>query len=381
MKSSPAPAPAVSSSRLHGLDHLRALAIIFVLVYHYGVIFPHPEWVSTIGEFGWTGVDLFFVLSGYLIASQLFAKVAAGQKISFPIFFVKRFFRIIPAYVVVVALYFLFPFLREREAPAPLWKYLTFTQNLLLDLRTQGTFSHAWSLCIEEQFYLFFPLILIALVHFKANKKGYWILLLLFAGGFAARLFGWFVMVVPVLDTDLFWVNWQKWIYYPTWCRLDGLLAGVSLAATMLAKNGNYLLLAAVPIFAVAYFFLGGERAFVSSVFGFSLVDIGFGFVVASAVVPSGLLYRFKSVITSYIAGLSYALYLVHKITIHVTQELLSTIQISRNSNTMLMICMAATLLAAMALNRLVEKPFLLWRDKLLNKKSPSQQQPASIII
>ena len=159
------------NNRLFGLDHLRALAIILVFVYHYGRLFPHPEWTNSISKFGWTGVDLFFVLSGYLIASQLFAKIAQERKISFKEFFLKRFFRIIPAYIVVVTTYFLFPSFREREALAPLWKYLTFTQNLGLDAVRQGTFSHAWSLCIEEQFYFFFPMILITLVYFKGIKK------------------------------------------------------------------------------------------------------------------------------------------------------------------------------------------------------------------
>lgn len=57
---------AANSTKLHGLDHLRALAITLVIVYHYGHLFPHPEWTNTVSEFGWTGVDLFFVLSGYL---------------------------------------------------------------------------------------------------------------------------------------------------------------------------------------------------------------------------------------------------------------------------------------------------------------------------
>src|ERR1700733_7711452 len=103
------------SHKLHGLDHLRAFAITFVFFYHYGRLFPHPQWTNTISEFGWSGVDLFFVLSGYLIASQLFKKISFQQKISLKEFFTKRFFRIIPAYLIVVALYFLFPFMRERE--------------------------------------------------------------------------------------------------------------------------------------------------------------------------------------------------------------------------------------------------------------------------
>ncbi|HEX4373461.1 MAG TPA: acyltransferase, partial [Puia sp.] len=139
--------------KFYGLDHLRALAITIVLLFHYQ-IFKHPGWIAKAGKFGWTGVDLFFVLSGYLIASQLFATMAKRKQISFPEFFIKRFFRIIPAYLVVVAVYFCVPAFREREALSPLWRFLTFTQNFHLDLRSSGTFSHSWSLCIEEQFYL-----------------------------------------------------------------------------------------------------------------------------------------------------------------------------------------------------------------------------------
>jgi peptidoglycan/LPS O-acetylase OafA/YrhL len=90
------------SHKLHGLDHLRAFAIIFVFFFHYGRLFPHPEWTNTISVFGWSGVDLFFVLSGYLIASQLFKKIATQNKISLKEFFVKRFFRIIPIYLLLL---------------------------------------------------------------------------------------------------------------------------------------------------------------------------------------------------------------------------------------------------------------------------------------
>ncbi len=372
----------LNSEKLWGLDHLRAVAIIMVLVYHYGRLFPHPEWTEKISKFGWTGVDLFFVLSGYLIASQQFAKIAASEKISFPVFFIKRFFRIIPAFAVVVGLYFLFPFLREREGPAPLWKYLTFTQNLGLDLRTQGTFSHAWSLCIEEQFYLFFPLILMALIYLKAMKHGYWLLVLLFAAGFAVRLFSWYIFIVPAIDTGMFWVQWQQWIYYPTWCRLDGLLIGVSIAAFFqfkpvckkaLEKYGNHLLFASLVVLAAAYFLCLDERTFAASVFGFPLVDAGYGLLVAGAVLSSNILYRFRSFVTSRIASLSYALYLIHKISIHVTQELLFKLQIEKESNIMFLACVLITLITALVLNKLVEKPFLKLRDAVL-KMSPKTQ-------
>src|SRR3954468_12026426 len=140
-----------TKNTINGLDHLRALAIVLVLLYHYCKLFPHPQWTETLGSFGWVGVDLFFVLSGYLIASQLFKGIKENAKVDLKAFYIKRFFRIIPAYLAVLLLYFSVSDFKEFGTLAPLWKYLTFTQNLGLDLRTQRAFSHAWSLCIEEQ--------------------------------------------------------------------------------------------------------------------------------------------------------------------------------------------------------------------------------------
>ena len=101
--------------KLYGLDHLRALAILLVVFYHYRM-FKHPEWLDTSIKFGWTGVDLFFVLSGYLIATPLFRALAAGKNVLFDAFFIKRIFRIFPAYLFVLCIYFLFPGFHEREA-------------------------------------------------------------------------------------------------------------------------------------------------------------------------------------------------------------------------------------------------------------------------
>ena len=300
------------SHKLHGLDHLRAFAIIFVFFFHYGRLFPHPEWTNTISKFGWTGVDLFFVLSGYLIASQLFRKIVQQQKISLKEFFIKRFFRIIPAYLVVVALYFLLPFTHEREALAPLWKYLTFTQNISLNIQTQGTFSHAWSLCIEEQFYFFLPLILLMLVYFKSIKKGFWILIALFLFGFFIRYYTYRHFFTPVADES--WLNWYKWIYYPTWTRLDGLLVGVSVAALLefkpvfsgkILNYGNLLFVIGLIIFTITYFVCTNEESLIASVLGFPLIAIGYGFIVLSALSPKCFLYKYESNTTTKIAALS----------------------------------------------------------------------------
>jgi peptidoglycan/LPS O-acetylase OafA/YrhL len=372
-----------TKSKLHGLDHLRTLAIILVFFFHYGRLFPHPEWTNAISKFGWTGVDLFFVLSGYLIASQLFLQMANGEGIALKAFFLKRFFRIIPAYAVVVALYFCFPYVREREALAPLWKYLTFTQNLELDISSQGTFSHAWSLCIEEQFYSFLPLILVALVHFRMTGKGFWVLVILFLTGFAIRLYSYQTLVMVHGNGDWFWLYWYKWIYYPTYCRLDGLLVGVSIAGGLqfypalkdrILKYGNQLLVLSLFMLTGAYFVCLDEQSFGASVLGFPLVSIGYGVMVLGAISPSSFLFRSQSKVSATLAAWSYAVYLTHKIIIHVTQDQLAGDAIAKDGNGMFLICIFTSLLGAFLLNQLVEKPFLKLREKLLPAKEAETQ-------
>src|ERR1700761_5545897 len=117
------------AKHLAGLDHLRALAIVLVVIYHYNM-FGHPAGLyEHIGNVGWTGVDLFFVLSGYLIGGQLLGRVARHQPVNYGEFYFKRLLRIIPAYLVVVLLYLTIPAFTERSTLPPLWRFLTFTQN------------------------------------------------------------------------------------------------------------------------------------------------------------------------------------------------------------------------------------------------------------
>jgi len=124
------------------------------------VMFWHLPWASLPFPWRpatWAGVDLFFVLSGYLIGTQLLRPYARGDRPSYLDFFLRRTFRVLPAYLVVLLAYFSIPQFREEPGISPIWRFLTFTQNFGLDASIVGAFSHAWSLCVEEHFYLVLP--------------------------------------------------------------------------------------------------------------------------------------------------------------------------------------------------------------------------------
>ena len=130
------------------LDMTRGLAIFMVVSFHY-----FPNKVTTIG---WTGVNLFFVLSGYLIGGILIDNRTSDAY--FGTFYARRCFRIVPLYALNVLL-----FAAIAGLDQPLWRYALFVQNL--SWISEGTvslswMSPTWSLAVEEQFYLILPLLI-----------------------------------------------------------------------------------------------------------------------------------------------------------------------------------------------------------------------------
>jgi peptidoglycan/LPS O-acetylase OafA/YrhL len=362
--------------KLLGLDHLRAFAINYVILFHYQ-FFGHPFWVKKIGSFGWSGVDLFFVLSGFLISGQLFGTIAKGKKISLTEFFIKRFFRIVPPFLVVVILYAAWPALREWGHLSPLWRYFTFTLNFGLDLRKYGTFSHAWSLCVEEQFYLILPLMFVLFSYFKAGKKAAYLLIALFIAGFFIRLWGWHHFIVPALSTNNYGVFWSKYIYCPTYNRLDSLLVGVSIAGlytfypAIKAKANRYcnlVLFSGILLLAVSYIVCKGYSTYNTTLWGFPLIAFSYGLILAAVVCPASPVFRFKSYVTSQIAALSYAMYLTHKIVIHAVQNLMQQEGLDKNSNLAMLICFICVIAAALLSRYTIEKPAMRIRDIVLRR-------------
>lgn len=217
-------------ARVPELDGVRGVAIAMVLAHHYFLLpiraplATFPSYVQAAGRLAWSGVDLFFVLSGFLLGGILLG--ARESSNYFRVFYARRFLRIVPIYFVCLSVGLLLAVLFDRGlAPKlswmfhdtiPLKTYFVFLQNFWMAKRTTyGMFGLGvtWSLAIEEQFYLTLPLLI------RVCRSHAALLTAVLAG----------VLMAPVFRLVLYTL-------YPTHtmagvvlmpCRADALLLGV----------------------------------------------------------------------------------------------------------------------------------------------------------
>jgi len=202
--------PTTRIGRIAEFDGIRALSVLFVLLVHisYGRI-----------SGGFLGVDVFFVLSGYLITMLLLKERERYGRINLPRFYVRRVLRIMPPLVIAVLLGVLLKRVvssDESDDTERVWAVLLFYANFLPP-ETMGNLVHAWSLAIEEQFYLFWPALL--LFAFQLHPIVPAILaILVIVVSVAVRVW----MVIHIEHNDL--------VYTFTLSRLDSIMLGCLLA-------------------------------------------------------------------------------------------------------------------------------------------------------
>jgi peptidoglycan/LPS O-acetylase OafA/YrhL len=353
--------------RQPGLDLLRALAIVMVVIYHAALFgFKLP---GRVDRFGWIGVDLFFVLSGYLIGGQLLAPLARDRRINLGRFFARRALRIMPAYFVVLAIYFLLPPWREYpEMSQPLWKFLLSVQNIALHGGT--AFSHAWSLAVEDQFYLALPFLLLFL--YRRPRAVIIIPCLIILGGILLRTF---LAYRNLGENGVEFRGFQAWIYYPTWTRLDPIVYGVVLAAIerfrpqwwrRLTNCAPWLCLPAFAVIACALY-LGEteELTVVACVWQFPLIAIGMAALLICTVSPRLPFRRVAIPGAAFIASIAYSAYLIQKLAIHAFGQFCSSHNIQPTSALALVGVELCVYAAATLLFFIVERPFLQLRKRL----------------
>jgi peptidoglycan/LPS O-acetylase OafA/YrhL len=360
--------------RLPGLDTLRALAILAVMSFHLQGVFP--ESFHPFARFGWMGVDLFFALSGYLIGLQLLRPYTRGELPSISDFYRRRAYRILPAYLVVLALYFLVPAWREAEGISPLWQFLTFTENLFVDYSIHQAFSFVWSLCVEEHFYLVLPLLVLVMMRKPSIRKTGTVLAALLLLGIASR--AWVLIhTLRPLGVESFQLAYIEHIYYPTWNRLDGLLAGVTLALIQsfrpawwaaISRCGHISLAGGLTLFAISIWLfwnrmssLAGAAAW-GTVIGYPLLSLALALLIASGVSRNGLLARLRIPGAQIVATLAFSLYLTHKEVVHLDQHFFPNLTADPNLKATLLYA-ATCLIAAAALHLSVERPFMKLRE------------------
>ncbi|CAN5349299.1 acyltransferase [soil metagenome] len=154
-----------TTKRNHQIDFLRGLAILIVVGRHPPVSFNQAGELSGFAWYwfncGWMGVDLFFVLSGFLIGSGLFFEIKEHGSLNAPRFLVKRAFKIWPGYIALMLFLSTGITLSAELKKNLLWNWMH-VQNYMGSCRVQ-----TWSLAVEEHFYLFLPVVLLVLLKFK----------------------------------------------------------------------------------------------------------------------------------------------------------------------------------------------------------------------
>ena len=305
-----------NAGRITQLDGIRGIAILLVMGFHYinnqysaiGHPLPLvPRILLFSTHFGWCGVDLFFVLSGFLIGSILLKN--RGKSHFFKTFYIRRFCRIIPVYFLLLLVFmglmhspwyttdaYLF------EKPLPMASYFLFLQNFLMGSRHHfgpEALTHTWSLAVEEQFYLLIPFIV---YYIRPKYLLHFILFLIVLGPICRQI-------------------------YPSWyqsytllaCRIDSPGFGLLIAwllynqrtRTYITTNIKMLLWVFIPIFIVCTTLVALA---VVGRFNHSLLAIDFSCLILLAVcLPRGPLHRLltqKWLIQ--LGALSYFIYLFH---------------------------------------------------------------------
>lgn len=348
------------NSRQANLDLIRALAIGMVLVHHIGQFLPLlSRQAHQYTGLGAHGVDLFFVLSGWLIGSLYWKERKQYGRVELMRFWARRWLRTIPPYLFVLPVAFGgVYFTRGQEFNI---KYLFFLQNYE---DVMPFFLVSWSLCVEEHFYLFMPLLVAFLMAIRAPMNLAFSVLLL--ASFLARF------------ADPAAIPGQPFGYAETASHLNfsGLLIGLWFSYLATHDGRSWILVQAISkrvvIPMALMFFLipfGSDEAryYLSD----SFVAVFFGALLATltAAKPIGIAKR-KTIY--FVSITSYSVYLTHGIVLYVCIKVTDVLGVYREA--VFPVWLAAIMVVGYLAYAIVERPSIMLRDKLFPRRSAPEQ-------
>lgn len=345
------------TKRIIGLDVLRAVAVILVL-------FRHSYYdTNLLYRAGWLGVDLFFVLSGFLIASILFKEYLKKGSISIGKFLFRRAFKIFPPFYFFLAIYLLssYLFIHKVYPLKDIYAELFYVQSYYHHL-----LQHSWSLAVEEQFYILMACFIPLAIYFNLLGRRVFCLII-----FALLLILCFYLryrITLVYPHDI------EVLFFKTHLRADGLVVGV-LAAYLVHffEMDTFFYRFKKMLFPLAAFlivpgFIFDGAFYVMNTIGLSMVNIGFGLLVlliyfekSTALIHSKQVYATS--IMAYIGLHSYSIYLWH---LYAKEFLIAQLNITVFWQTIIYFVLAFVL--GIFFSYIIERPILLLREKWVGR-------------
>jgi len=397
------PATASSHGRFAGFDGIRAIAILLVVAWHTATQsgFP-PAAMGFARAFimsGWSGVDLFFALSGFLITTLILreeerhCECEGTPRFSLVRFYARRALRILPAFycVFLLSVFVLpvFPFFRStvsREASdggtgLGFLPYGSFWSNYFLayagrltghPVASAGTaFTIYWSLCVEEHFYLLWPLFLTVVKSRRAR--------LVFSFGIC--------LVVPLARALVYGLGWENPpsnVYYVSHYRMDEILWGAATAvllrrwtpAPLIRRLFLGIVVAVLLVLAFArHLSIVPAPSVLGASLGWTLLALGASLLITEIVsAPTTLLARVLGLrLLGSVGKVSYGMYLLHIQAIDQGIRLIAGLKLQPTVFNFLGLVLFFTLLAyalAWLMHQGIERPFLMIKERYLSDRA-----------
>jgi len=377
----------IDKNRNFGLDVMRAIAIACVVLhhwlpYHFLQIHFLTDYIQNFTVLGYFGVEVFFVLSGFLIGNIIIKSYYREPRYNPKVvlnFWMRRWLRTLPLYYIIL-LFTLFIAILKHQHIFGLWRFPLFLQNFEgYDTRNNDFFGVSWSLSIEEWFYLSFPFFLIFFNFlFKKLLSKQQILL----GVVLFYIISQLVLRIAIAEhTSLTWNNFFRKAVF---CREDSIAFGV-LGAFIFNdypklfndKANLFALIGVILIFIGLWIFIKDVALYYSSesdnvsVFSksilFSIVGIG-----VLCMLPYFYLMEIRSHVIktciTFISKISYSLYLIHPIVFHYLIRFLPIKNALYVVISFLIYILVSLILSNISFN-LIEKTFLNYRDKHWKEK------------